>query len=732
MYSLGVILLELNVVFSTGMERAQALDPLYKADHMLPSAIETPEKTTQAAMIRSLIQHRPSLRPGSQELLNSGQIPAQDEDETFRMARRLLSEPNSHFRPQLINTLFSQRHMSVNTDMAVSSNPSDLAQRVEFLEDVAAMSRSLPELDLQTMVKQTLTSIFRRHGAVERTDSPALFPYHASYPATDVVQLLHPTGKVLQLPYDLILPNALLLAYRSSIERKTFVFDNVYRVQPFKDEPNIFGEADFDIVTGSGPTNLALCEAEAMKVIDEIADTFPNLRSAQMCYHLNHSRLLDAILASCGVDETKWTIVKESLSKLNISDWSWTKVRHELRSPPIAVAGTCLDELEQFDFRDTSDKAFAKLRLLLKNTSALESTFIHIQTVTNYLTRFGIKRKIYISPLTSYNEKFYRANLLFQCLHDQKQRTVFAAGGRYDQLIRDHQPLSSDRNQVHAVGFQLTWSGLCTGMMTYLKAQAKSKTRRRNQMDRLAWTSRRCDVLIDSFDPALLSTIGIDILSSLWEANISAELADESANTTSSTAYTKSSTPSMREDHSWIILIKSDDLVKIKSTARQDETELRTSELAAHIATEIRDRDRNEGRTSKAALRRETSHHDTHPHPQHERDVDVKVFISDRKSKKVNRKAIVEEALAHAQEWRTQSLENPIIAIETREEVFEAIKDTRVEDAEGWKRLIQGAPAGERAYLAQLQMLLGEQGGRGVFVYNFRTRQVGFYPLGRR
>ncbi len=47
MFSLGVILLEMNVPFSTGMERAETLAQLQKENHTLPAALDFQEKTTQ-------------------------------------------------------------------------------------------------------------------------------------------------------------------------------------------------------------------------------------------------------------------------------------------------------------------------------------------------------------------------------------------------------------------------------------------------------------------------------------------------------------------------------------------------------------------------------------------------------------------------------------------------------------------------------------------------------------
>ena len=623
------------------MERAETLELLQKENHALPSALENPEKATQAAIFMSLVQHRPSQRPSSSELLESSKIPVQDEDESFRMARRLLADRTSHFRSQFIGSLFNEGHTTDDLSIAMGNLPSNPMRAVTLLEDVRSMSRFLPDdLDLQAIVRENLTAIFRCHGAVERTDSPALFPYHPCYPSADVVRFLSPKGTIMQLPYDLILPNAMLMARHSRPARKTFVFDNVYRIDRSLDQPKIYGEVNFDIVSQNS-LNLALHEAEVLKVIDEILDTFPSLASVQMCYHINHSQLLDAILRFCVIEASKWRAVKESVSKLHTGEWTWAKVRHELRGPSIAVAATSLDELERFDFRDTLEKAISRIRLIIKDSTDLEFAFAHMQAVINYLGRFNVKRKVYLNPLSSYNENFYRGHLLFQCLYDQKKRSVLAAGGRYDHLIRDHQLITSRKNHIYAVGFQIAWTGLCADMMSYLKRGTKSKAKRKFQSaNSLAWTKRRCDVLIDSFDEGLLDLVGVDILHELWSNGISAELAEGDHGLSDENKFVK--TKDFKEDHSWVVLIKSEDSMKVKTTSRKDEIEVRLSDLTGHLRSEIRERDRLEGRTPRPSTQHQSNQQDFSG-PEADRDIDIKVLTSQNKGKKVNRKAIVEE-----------------------------------------------------------------------------------------
>ena len=401
----------------------------------------------------------------------------------------------------------------------------------------------------------------------------------------------------------------------------------------------------------------------------------------------------------------------------------------------------------------------------MKNTADIESAFAHMQAVVTFLVRFNIKRKVYINPLSSYNEKFYRGNLLFQCLYDQKKRSVLAAGGRYDQLITDHQLITSKKKHIYAVGFQLAWTGLCADMVSYLKLGMKSKAKRKPpSLASPAWSKRRCDVLIDSFDQGLLDSIGVDTLHELWSNGISAELAEEDHGTNAENTFAKGKDG--KEDHSWVVLIKSEDSMKIKTASRKDEIEVRLADLTSHLRSEIRERDRLEGRTPRATLLQHNSQQDVNG-SETDREVDIKVLTSQNKGKKVNRKTIVEEgefsrnapfyfrleikptnvafssslsAQQHRAEYLQSCADSPIVAIETKDDVFERIVDTRLSDPESWKGFIQSAAPGERLYLGQLQSLLktmaveaaaGSSTTTTAIVYNFRTKACISYNLGK-
>ncbi|KAL9090174.1 MAG: hypothetical protein Q9165_005454 [Trypethelium subeluteriae] len=739
MYSLGIIFFEMCFPLKTGMERDEVIRQLREKEHALPTIFNAPDKALQGEIILSLINHRPGERPSSAELLRSGKLPLRIEDETIREALRSLSDLNSPYYQKLMSALFSQP-------------PDSLIKGFAWDLEAVKNSKLLEAGDplLEGFVRDRLTAIFKRHGALE-TQRPLLFPLSSYYPNNNIVQILHPSGSLMQLPYDLTLPYARSLAHQAPAAEKTFAFGTVYRDMPTGGPPRSNREVDFDIVTRD-TLDLALKEAEVLKVMDEVVDGFAPLATSQMCFHVNHADLLQLIMEFCRIPAPQHQVTKETLSRLNIQQCTWMKIRAELRAPTIGIPSTSLDDLARFDFRDAPAKAFARIKSLLEGTEYLGKTvpiFAHISTVIDYMKHLGIQRKTYIAPLSSFNEKFYRGGLMFQCIFDKKTKDVLAAGGRYDHLIAEHRSkVQGYGSTYHAVGMNLGWDRLITSMARYQKNGGKPGFLKKSVEEQRAEvpTIRRCDALVASFDSSVLRSTGVKLVSDLWAHDVSAELAvDTRSPEVLSALY--------RDDkHSWIIIIKHDasttgkpDL-KVKSLIRKEDTDIRSSELISFLRAEIRDRDYREGATrSRQPLLRNTSHPETTTLS--DKRSNVQVLTALHKAKKPNKWNIVEAAQSRAAELVQSYHDSAILAIECKDEYMELIRETRLSDPDSWRKAVQAVPVVDRAYLQQVHALLeryanrwredvavglavrdGEQ--RKVFVYNFRSGGILDYDLG--
>ena len=411
MYSLGVIFLEMCCPLKTGMERAIILGDLQKADHTLPPVFQQSDKALQGRIIELLVAVNPIERPSGPELLHSSELPVEMVDETIRTAIRGISDTNDPNHKAFMSALFS------------STAEDDVAR--QRLYKLPPSPQDEHEKILQTLTKEHLISVFRRHGAVEE-DIPLLLPKSSLYD-NSAVPLLDASGTLLQLPYDLTFPTAKMLATQAFHMRKTYTFGHVYRRDRQLGHPPYFKEVAFNIVSPNS-LDLGLRQAETIKVMDEILDAFPNLATAPIHYQINHSRILDHILEFCKITTAKWRKVKDVLSKLDGFQYTWANIRTLLHSPNVGVPAASLDSLEQFNVRGTYEETTLRLRTLLPNSANLGSTFSHLEAILQYLDRFQVKRKVFINVLSCVNEKFYEKSFMFQCiLESKKRRDVLAA-----------------------------------------------------------------------------------------------------------------------------------------------------------------------------------------------------------------------------------------------------------------------------------------------------------------
>ncbi|OAQ77210.1 protein kinase (Gcn2) [Purpureocillium lilacinum] len=713
MYSLGIIFFEMCYQPMLGMQKADVIGNLRSLKPELPADFK-PAERTQTEIVLSLVNHSPKERPSAAELLKSGKLPVQMESETIRRTLAGLSDPSSPYYSKMLSTLFNR----------------PVEPTRDYAWDMFANTPGSTELLHQSVVKDALTAVFRHHGALEMPRS-SIYPRSNHY-GENVVQLLDPNGTVLQLPYDLIMGNARMVAKHPNTIQRTFTFGSVYRDRQDTGQPQVFGEVDFDIVTPD-TLDLALKEAEVIKVLDEIVFTFPSLSSSQMCFHVGHSDLLQLIFEHCRVPTASRRVAADVLSKLNIHSHTWQKVRMELRSPAVGVSATSVDELARFDFRDTPNKAFAKLSKLFEGTDMYQRaspTIAHIKEVVEYTKRFGVATKVYVNPLNSLKENFYVGGILFSCLYDRKSgKDVFAAGGRYDHLIKEQRPKIGGRvDERHAVGFSLAWERLAripkSGGKSFLKKPEEEMTS--------MFSGRRCDGLVASFDTALLRSTGVEILQQLWAHDISAELAKDARSPEDLLSKHRD------ENYSWIIIIKQDSMLKIKTMGRSDvaDVDIPSSQLLAWLRPQIRERD------SRVAmkLRGSASQAESTASGGGDRvsEQEVKVLVAQTRSKKFNRRTVVEQAQTNAANLVRSFLDGPILAVETTDQVMDLIRQTSISDQESWRKVDHAVTTSEKKYVRELHDQLDtwryayekKNGTRHSFIYNFRTGTCIYYDLG--
>jgi translation initiation factor 2-alpha kinase 4 len=138
---------------------------------------------------------------------------------------------------------------------------------------------------------------------------------------------------------------------------------------------------------------------------------------------------------------------------------------------------------------DTPARAIQKLKTIFEGTDIFDrasSAIAHLKDVIVYTKRFDVRSKIYLNPLGSLKEKFCKGGIIFSCLYDRKVRDVFAAGGRYDSLIREHRHRIGGEER-HAVGFNLAWEK----MARLPKAGAKGFLKKPEEDLQGIWNTKR-------------------------------------------------------------------------------------------------------------------------------------------------------------------------------------------------------------------------------------------------
>lgn len=243
-------------------------------------------------------------------------------------------------------------------------------------------------------------------------------------------------------------------------------------------------------------------------------------------------------------------------------------------------------------------------------------------------------------------------------------------------------------------------------------------------------------MLVASFDPSILRSAGIELLQALWAHGISAELARDARSPEDLLSSYR------HESYSWIVIIKQDNLLKIKTMGRKDapDVDIATKELLNWLKSEIRERESRSGmRYLRSAAVPQSESANTLPGGSGEQEQqEVHVLVAQTKSKKFNRQAVVEQAQASAARLVQGFLEGRIAAIETSDAVVDLIKGTSLADPESWRRVEHSVGTAEKKYVREIHDMLkqwrwdweAKRGPAHAFVYNFRTGKCIYYDLG--
>ena len=185
----------------------------------------------------------------------------------------------------------------------------------------------------------------------------------------------------------------------------------------------------------------------------------------------------------------------------------------------------------------------------------------------------------------------------------------------------------------------------------------------------------QCDVLVASFDATLLRSAGVDILQTLWSHNLSAELAKDSRSPEDLMAKHRD------DSYSWIIIIKQDHMLKIKTMSRKDvpDADIPRTQLLLWLKSELRSELRDHSNAKWAKLRNTGGQNQSESSTVSEtkQEQDVKILVGMTRSKKFNRRTVVEQAQIKAASLMESFLDK-----------FEDLQALLLRDGGLWKILV--------------------------------------------
>lgn len=163
---------------------------------------------------------------------------------------------------------------------------------------------------------------------------------------------------------------------------------------------------------------------------------------------------------------------------------------------------------------------------------------------------------------------------------------------------------------------------------------------------------QQCDVLVASFDATVLRTMGVKIIEDLWTNGISAELAVDASSLEELMAKYR------EHNHRWIVIAKQDSKergYKVRNLVRKEEFDIRSSELVPWLRAEVHARHQREG-ISDPRLPRQASQQDALLSS--EKANDVRILVPQHRSKKTNRRNIVESGMSFLDSYPPATYKN--------------------------------------------------------------------------
>ncbi|XP_060616148.2 eIF-2-alpha kinase GCN2 [Anolis sagrei] len=565
LFSLGIIFFEMSYhPLATASERIFVLSQLRNPFIEFPKDFDEVKNAKQKLVITWLLNHDPSKRPTAMELLKSEHLPPpqMEESELHEVLHHTLANVDGKAYRTMMGHIFSQR----------------ISPAIDYTYDSDILKGSFPvrTTKIQQHVCETISRIFKRHGAI-KLHTPLLMPRNRKlYEHSEVSYLMDHSGMLVMLPYDLRIPFARFVARNNITNIKRYCIERVFRPRKLdRCHPRELLECAFDIITPAGNSFLPI--AETIYTISEIIQEFPVLQERNYSIFLNHTALLKAILVYCGIPEDKlnqvYTILYDAVTE------KLTKREVEAKFCNISLSSNSLVRLYRFieqkgELQDLTPLFNTMLKQKTGVTALVKLGMKELEETVGLLKKFGIKLQVSINLGLVYKIQQHNG-IIFQFIAYIKRRQrmvtdILAAGGRYDHLIPQFRGPQAVGPVPSAVGVSIAIDRISSAVLNMEEPVTVSS----------------CDLLVVSVGQTSMAR-AINIVQKLWAAGVAAEIMyDWSQSQEELQEYCRCSGIT----YAALISDKEGNHVKVKSfeKERQAEKRILESDLVDHLAQKLR------------------------------------------------------------------------------------------------------------------------------------------------
>ncbi|KAK4488942.1 hypothetical protein RD792_004733 [Penstemon davidsonii] len=349
-----------------------------------------------------------------------------------------------------------------------------------------------------------IVHVFKRHGAMA-LDTPAFEMRETlmgkyGEDSKLIYDLADQGGELCSLRYDLTVPFARYVAMNGLTSFKRYQIAKVYRRDnPSKGRYREFYQCDFDV---AGQFEKMGPDFEVIKILTELLDKL-NIGNYEV--KLNHRKLLDGMLAICGVPQVKFRTICSSIDKLDKQ--TFEQIKKEMVEEKGLTEETA-DKIGTFvKQRGSPVELLSKLQEegseFLKNSEA-ELALNELEILFKALEKSKCTNKIVFDLSLARGLDYYTGVIFEAVFKGVTQVGSIAAGGRYDNLIG-----AFGTKQVPAVGMSLGIERVFAIMEQLQKDQ--------NQEIRATETQVLVSILGDDL------ALGAELVSEMWDADLEAE-----------------------------------------------------------------------------------------------------------------------------------------------------------------------------------------------------------------